>query len=556
MGSTLVQALVNGAPVLLTVNQGEQNVYAADLTNSVAAAVTPPAGQAIRMVRLDAQTSLQASNFPGIEAKLGADSYRNGVALSGVVIKTGKAGAPLSITLKDVTLPLAGSNPVYVEAFYDFVDPINGYSFKIDPKTLGTLTVLEGYGVPGAFSRSTVATYRDNDGVRKSAAINTARIVYDSTTRRQGFRSEGSRTNYARQSRTLDDAYWLKVGATVTANAATGAYNAATMDKLVEDGSTGAHRVRVATISLSPQQLVAFSFDVKAAERSQISAFVGEAGGGGNNCNVRFNASTGLVENISDGGTGVTADAWITANINGTYRCHMVCKPSAATGTQIEIRASLYNGSLSYAGDGTSGIYLEAFQLEVLSSSSVIDTTSADVTRGTDVQSFNIGSSNAFSGNKGTIFVKAKSDIRLPSALPSGTKFCLFSMDDGATGNVLMYLRRNVTGVDIEALFSDSRPAVTPYDQAIAFDWSNQVEVRAAISWGGENDDGKVRVSINGGAASWEATNPLIDSFLLGNNQIFAGNSLLGSEALFGVIEELSFFPKLMTMAELNTLTT
>lgn len=124
-----------------------------------------------------------------------------------------------------------------------------------------------------------------------------------------------------------------------------------TADKLVETTATGVHYIRQFPNPIGP---TCFSVYAKAAERTAVSLDMFDATNGARR--VEFNLSTGAI--IATLGAGVTSS--IVSMGSGWYRCSMVV-PSAAAGGDTKVQ--LYNGGVSWAGDGTSGVYIWGAQL-------------------------------------------------------------------------------------------------------------------------------------------------------------------------------------------------
>jgi hypothetical protein len=98
----------------------------------------------------------------------------------------------------------------------------------------------------------------------------------------------------------------------------------------------------------------------------------------------RFNLATGTIDNEG------ASSAWSNTKIedvgNGWYRCSSIGNPSSTTPLRFQISRS--DGAHSFAGDGTSGLYIWGCQIEQASfPTSYIKTTGSTATRSADVAS-------------------------------------------------------------------------------------------------------------------------------------------------------------------------
>ena len=147
------------------------------------------------------------------------------------------------------------------------------------------------------------------------------------------------------------NAYWTKSNCSITSDsvdAPDGTVSAA--DKIVENTATSTHQLSVGAADIL-NKTYTLSYFVKAAGR--------------NSCRISFSGQGSAVFNISTGV--VIINEFISASINAVgndwYRVSAtVIKTN--TNADIFIGPALDDGTLSYQGDGTSGIYLWGAQLE------------------------------------------------------------------------------------------------------------------------------------------------------------------------------------------------
>jgi hypothetical protein len=204
---------------------------------------------------------------------------------------------------------------------------------------------------------------------------------------------EPQRTNLALRSEEFNDATWVKTNASITANSTTSPSGVVDADKVVENQLSAIHAVS-ASISLSVGANT-LSIYAKADGRNWLClGLLGTL-----NSQVWFNLSTGTIGTIQSAAT-----ASITNVGNGWYRCSITVTVIAGFNTPAFFLSNADN-TISYTGNGTSGIFLWGAQLEAGSySTSYIPTTSASVTRNADAIS-KTGISSLIGQTEGTLFL-------------------------------------------------------------------------------------------------------------------------------------------------------
>ena len=167
----------------------------------------------------------------------------------------------------------------------------------------------------------------------------------------------------------FDNAIWSKTGATITANATTAPDGLLTADTLVEDTSTGQHRViQAATVVASTTY--AASFYVKANGRTRFEIFDNASA---SNTSAIFDLSSGTL--VSKGAAAITAD--IVSVGSGWFRVVITTTPAVTTYSHT-IRLISSGTTTSYTGDGTSGIFIWGAQLEAGSTASTFQNIGTD----------------------------------------------------------------------------------------------------------------------------------------------------------------------------------
>ena len=275
---------------------------------------------------------------------------------------------------------------------------------------------------------------------------------------------EPQRTNSQTYSEDLTQATaWGLGDTTISANATTSPDGYQNADKLVETATTARHELYGKSLAFSGTSSV--SFFAKAAERRYLSAFVaGDPSVGG----ATFDLQTGTITETSGGTT-----AKIEDYTNGWYRCSFTTTSTATTTLYLCLRT---NGGAptieTYAGDGTSGLYIWGAQTELAGAyaSSYIPTLGAAVTRGADAASKT--SATALIGQtEGTAFI----EFNIDNLSESGGEKVLFYMKDTGVGERYLSLvnNGNLTYVEyngaIIANITKSSMAIGNHKAAIAY---------------------------------------------------------------------------------------
>jgi len=309
-----------------------------------------------------------------------------------------------------------------------------------------------------------------------------------------------------------------------------------TADKITPDTSTNQHRLDQTPSSTAGAQV--FTVYAKAAGYSFVGLRIGLNGAG-------FDLLAGTVSSI------VTSTSASIAPVgDGWYRCS-VYESSAAANATTRINVT-EDGSIStsFAGDGTSGIYLWGAQLEESSyATSYIPTTSSTATRAADVSTSATASvfeSDWYRQDEGTVFQSLNAESSYTSGLHMVTAKLAQATDLVNTGIGLQFgttygmsgQMRDGTNLAIATLpYSNSKgSAVLAYNQ-------NYGEI--AASWNGDT--------------TVVDTNALYTSQSLAQLLIGAGIRISGSFSSIqnynGTIRRLTYWPQRLPNATLQALT-
>lgn len=282
-------------------------------------------------------------------------------------------------------------------------------------------------------TRASTGTYFDADGLLKTAAANVPRVQYNPVTRQnEGYLYETTATNLLLRSQEFGTTWGVNT-ASITTNGAVAPDGTTTADKLVEDGTNAQHYTYQGVTGTTNTNSATVSVFAKADTRSTLTIRAFEGTTFTRNVQCDFNLSTGAAGAVTLGGSATSGSARIEALANGWYRCSLTYVLGGADTTQ-QIRLHLHNGtSITYTGDGASGLYLWGAQLEAASfanyPSSYIPTTSATVARSVDVPTLATDTS-WFNLTEGTFLIDMT-----PLGLQAGAAAELISFDDGASTN-------------------------------------------------------------------------------------------------------------------------
>jgi hypothetical protein len=299
----------------------------------------------------------------------------------------------------------------------------------------------------------------------------------------------------------------------------------ASADKLAESVTTSVQHSAVQSITTTA---VAHTLSVyaKSAERTWLFLQWDNPA-----CGRYFDLTNGVLGTA----TGAGGTSTITAVGNGWYRCTLSFTGVAATPAAYVMPASADNSSL-YVGTVGSGIYAYGAQLEAGAfATSYIPTTTSQVTRAADVASVNT-LSPWFNAVAGTFYFEG--DTAVPASLVLRN---LTSMNDATVNNLnRTYLYNGTVGG------STTTGGVTQADIG-----GGSYTVNTVFKFAYATAANNFAAVLNGGAPATDALGTMpsgLTTFEIASQ--FAGTVNTGH------IRRITYYPRRLTNAELQSLTT
>ena len=204
--------------------------------------------------------------------------------------------------------------------------------------------------LPFTFDRSTSATRVNKEGLIEVVSNNEPRIDFLNDSK-GALLLEPSRSNLLTYSEAFDNAYWTKSNTLILTNEIISPNGTLTSEKLYEDTANSTKLIFKTGLSTLGTISV---FAKKADDNNRLFQIRRD---GGSNSWSWFDLEDGTIQSEENG------IASIDKLDNGWYRCSFT--PTNSNGTIV---FGISNGSLgrsvSYQGDGTSGVYIYGAQLE------------------------------------------------------------------------------------------------------------------------------------------------------------------------------------------------
>lgn len=328
----------------------------------------------------------------------------------------------------------AAGVPDRVNLLLDFIDNLIFVRNNFIGASVATLIAA----MPAAtFTRASIATYVDSDGLMKTAAAGIPRIDYDPLTLQpRGLLYESQSVNLCLRSQELENATWVKTGASVVANTSIAPDGTTTVDKLVEDMTNGPHyNAQVVNVTAgNTYTLSRYVREPSGNVSKRFFALLLASSGWGSNLYAVFDVGAGTVTQVSAGAT-----ASIVPAGNGFFRCSITAAATLTASTSFQMRIqNASTGVPSYTGDGTSGMEQWGGQFEVNNvASSYIPTTTAATSRATEQMTLEVPS--LINQAEGTLAME------LEDVGGTSSSYLDFQLTEAANTDRLI-LRRGMTG--------------------------------------------------------------------------------------------------------------
>jgi hypothetical protein len=327
------------------------------------------------------------------------------------------------------------------------------------------------------------------------------------------------------RSEEIDNASWVKADSTISSNTIVAPDGTLSGDKIIETTATASPRVAQAITTSA----IAYTYSVyaKAGERNWIVLQITDSSV--TDRRAWFNILNGTIGTVN---TNLTASIVFVGN--GWYRCSITVSAAEAGSNSITLRASTADNVTSYTGDGYSGIYIWGAQLEAgAKASSYIKTEASQVTRSADSGSDST-IDDWFNPAEGTLYVEVNNQ-----RTSGGANFCTIS--DGTNNNIIE-LSQTAPTTSRARMFNNGTAQVEAFI-AIATEQFNKHTISYKF-----NDTAMT----NNGLAPTTDTSCIVAANC---SQLVIGNRSTGDASIIGHIKKLAFYPKRLTNAQLQALT-
>ena len=391
----------------------------------------------------------------------------------------------------------------------------------------------------GPYQATTTQPITNYQSTLVTASVNQPRFDHDPVTKEcKGLLIEDATTNLLTYSEDTTNAIWSKINSTVSAyNNIISLDGSLSARKLVESTATGAHGLAQ---SFSVASGLTYTASAYFKRGGQNAAIIELASTFGTNKWAVFDLQNGVV-----GSLGTAGIAEISSIGNGWYRCSIsVQATSTGTGVlNLYIARNSTDSSANYTGDGYSGVYIWGAQLEANSASpsSYVATAGATASRSYDV-AYMTGTnfSSWYNQDGGTVYSEFRMDQK---PLTSYFNNFVWNINEPSNSNLIAG-SVDVTGyLRTQSYFNGSPVAVN----ASATPLVNNTLYRIGFSFTQDN----FNTSYNSSNIISDTSGPLFKNM----TSLYLGSQVIGSSLLRGHLRRFTYYPKVLTNQELQTLT-
>ena len=268
--------------------------------------------------------------------------------------------------------------------------------------------------LPFEFERASSATVVNKAGLIETVGSGEPRIDYKDDAN-GALLLEPQSSNLITYSEDFGNAAWIKDGASVTSSSVISPDGTQSSYKQLENNTVNAFSTRYST---SVSYTSGLEYTISIFAKSDGRDLMIKSYNGSSDIDTIFDLSNGVV---LSGSTGEIKDYG-----NGWYRCSHTVTAQSTINTAYTASFILVNGSsISYQGDGTSGVYIYGVQLEEGSyPTSYIPTQGSAVTRLADVCT-NGGNEQVINSTEGVFYAEIsqfnQSDLDRDISISDGT---------------------------------------------------------------------------------------------------------------------------------------
>ena len=369
------------------------------------------------------------------------------------------------------------------------------------------------------FTRTSSATRVNPDYLIETSATNTPRLDYTNGT--ASILLENQSTNLLTYSEDFSNAAWTKTGASVVSDATTSPDGSLNADKLMEDTSTGLHKIQVFYTFTAVDY--SNSIRIKPNGTTKVSLWIDGASKG-----TKFDLSTGTIYSET------SSLGKITALPNGWFEIATTADGTSGTSYALYFYDDSWN--VTYTGDGTSGVYIWGAQAEALSyATSYIPTNGSSQTRAAET-CFGAGTSSTFNSAEGVLYAEI-------SALADDGTSRTISINNTASNRVFLQFRATSNQV-LSGIVKDG----VVQGSTMPFSISQTSNIKLAVKY--KLNDFAFWVN---GVEVGTSTGNVFPNGTLNDLSFDSGD---GAEDFYGKCKTVAVYNEALTDAQLQTLTT